>query len=92
MSRVLRWTVPVDGQSHRIAAGVRHVSSRNAHSVEVWTTPLNRPDIAVQVVATGQDYPRDWQWIGTAEVPGVLIVWHLMQTDELARDLPLVNP
>ena len=92
MSRVLRWTVPVDGQSHRIPSEIRHVCSRNAHSVEVWTTSSRRPDIAVQVVATGQDYPADWQWVGSAEVPGVLIVWHLMQTDENARDLPPVTP
>lgn len=87
MSQILRWVVPVDGQPHRIPAGVRHVAARKVDGVEVWTTPSNEPDLVVSVVGTGHSYPPHWCWVGTCLAPGGL-VWHLMDTGGSPLDLP----
>lgn len=76
---ILRWEIPVDGEDHRIPAGIVHVAAREMATVEVWTKPSNDADIMVTVVGTGHTYPEEYRYLGTALAPEGL-VWHLMKT------------
>ena len=74
----------MDDDWHRIGAGeLLHVAAREPSVVEVWTleepdgnrTPATR---TVRVYGTGQPISEaDVEFLGTALVPGVRLVWHL---------------
>lgn len=83
MSRILRETVPVDGQAHHfeINGDVLHVDSRQIDVVEFWWAETSGPKTKREftVVGTGHPYPDHWRYVGTTIAPGGALVWHLMQ-------------
>lgn len=83
MARVLKWSVPVDDQSHRIGTGpVLHVACQHyPDSVEVWTLEASEPSQwkPVQVFGTGQPLPSKWAHIGSALTASGSLVWHVFE-------------
>lgn len=88
-SRILKWTVPVDAQPHRIGGGrVVHVASQHdsRYEVQVWTLEhiggaTGRPlddERTVKVYGTGADLPPWGIPLGTALITGGL-VWHVVE-------------
>lgn len=82
MRRALRHTVPVDGEVHVIdlRGPILHVGSKgDTNRVEVWTEDTDKPrPVALTVVGTGQEWPDRAVYLGTAVVPGGVLVWHLL--------------
>lgn len=85
--RILKWTVPVDGQNHHIDSGpIVHIAcTGNPDEVHVWTDTRNDPNDGrtVRVYATGQPLPdTDITILGTAIYPSRVfphLVWHLVE-------------
>lgn len=84
-SRILRYEVPVDDQWHVLPATaptVLHVDCRHAHFVELWARDdMGTTVRAFRVYGTGQPFPPDARYEGTAIGPGGYLVWHLLSVD-----------
>lgn len=87
MSRILKWTVPVNDQPCTIGGGpVVHIASQMGVSeeVQVWTQefdgePRKR---TVQVFGTGQPLPHFSKPLGTTIVMGGRLVWHVVELQD----------
>lgn len=80
--RILKWTIPVDGQEHSIGSGpVVHVACQHdASTVEVWTDERHIVDAATaRVYATGQTLPERDEVLGSALVLDGALVWHVLR-------------
>jgi len=81
--RVLKWTVPVDDQSHHIGSGhVVHVACQGGpDTVQVWTEEYWVSDSdesngrRARVYGTGHRIPEGWDHLGSVLCDG--LVWHL---------------
>jgi hypothetical protein len=91
-SVILKWTVPVDDRSHAFewsyGATVVHVAPhpQRIDQVQVWTlsariTDPERPTETrhLRVFATGQRIPAPSTHRGTAVLPEVGLVWHVIE-------------
>lgn len=84
MTKILRYEVPVDDRWHTLIlhGPIVHVASRRPEVVEVWATDSGpTAGYTLTVVGTGQAFPPDAGYIGTAIVPGGFPVWHLIQRE-----------
>lgn len=83
--KIYRYEVPVDDQWHplSLAGIVRHVATRRPDVVEVWANhcgeEYERVDKEFRVYGTGQEWPENCRYVGTALAPGGQLVWHLME-------------
>ena len=86
MTRILKYQIPVDDQWHEHHAGFRedyfaHVGHQVEGFVTLWTVQPDYPECFpawLRVVGTGQEFPNNAAYIGTAFDPRGL-VWHLIQ-------------
>lgn len=87
MKRVLKYTVPVDGQWHEIGVGdIAFVACQNsADTVQVWvvedseanaSSPSNYVPRA-RVHGTGHPVEDDAHYAGSALAAGGSLVWHV---------------
>lgn len=85
MRRILKYTVPVDDQSHtfELTGDVLHVSPTPlGEVVEFWAEHDDEaPEFmrTYQVIPTGQEMPRCSRWIGTGRASRLKLVWHLVE-------------
>ena len=91
-TRILKWSVPVDGRDHEIGHGiVVHAVADQADVVTVWTQQTDPPQEATtmaktfaRVVATGEPWDG-WQWLhyATTRHDESGLVWHVLtRTDD----------
>jgi hypothetical protein len=86
--RILKWSVPVNDQWHRVGRGrVVHVACQHNDPsvVQVWTEeregpshPLDPMPLA-RVFATGADLPDGGEHVGSTLVYEGRIVWHVLR-------------
>lgn len=93
MKRVLKWTVPVDDDEHKIGAGpVALVACQHgSDTVQVWTEEEHGSSASfenarnVRVYGTGHLVPVEWEHLGSVIVGR--FVWHLY-AEPVESDLP----
>lgn len=91
--RVLKWSVPVDDQEHKIGVGpVVHVACQyGPESVQVWTLECvdgdftTWPKQTVRAFGTGQPIPEGWYAVGSASAAGGALIWHLFAAPATCR-------
>lgn len=87
VTRVLKWSVPVDGETHYIGRGqVVHVACQwGPGTVQVWTLEVGDEAVApatprpVQVFGTGHPVPLEFGHLGSAVWLAGSYVWHVFQ-------------
>ena len=84
MNRVIRHLIPADDATHGLGlnGAILHVATRLVDAVEVWTLDSGGPTTprTFLVVGTGHPWPDgDWTHVGTAIIPGGVLVWHLLE-------------
>ena len=81
--RVLKWSVPVDDQPHKIGTGqVVHVACQHSpESVQIWTVEIDEGSAwkPVQVFGTGHPIPTGWAHIGSTVTADGALVWHVFE-------------
>ena len=93
-TRILKWSVPVDGRDHEIGHGiVVYAVADHADTVTVWTQQTDPPQAVApaqlaktfaRVVATGEEWDC-WQWLhyATTRHDESGLVWHVLtRTDD----------
>ena len=89
--RVLRYEVPVDGESHLIPTEwyhVVHVDTRNPEIVEIWAEDIEgetHKGVCVQVFGTGHEIPITALHLGSVVTDSGNLVWHLYEVKELVK-------
>jgi hypothetical protein len=82
MAEIFRWhAIPLSGD-------VVHVAARQPDSVELWAVNSDGPAThrRFRVVGTGWPIPDGVRHVGTAIVPGGILVWHLIETPQPAEE------
>lgn len=82
MSKILKYTIPVDGEWHEITGHGTpvHVGSQRTGEVQFWA--FERPEIReyeYQVFGTGREIPDDAEYVGTTIDAGGYYVRHLVR-------------
>jgi hypothetical protein len=82
--RIFRYEIPIDGGWHKLdlTGPIVHVATREASVVEVWAVHHDdMPTVTrtVSVFGTGRPFPESCVHLGTAIIPGGLLVWHLLE-------------
>lgn len=82
--KILRYEVPVDGKVHEffLSSELVLIATRHANLVEFWTIHTEGKGLAQRffyVVGTGQDWSEHDRYLGTAIVPNIRLVWHLIE-------------
>ena len=80
-------TIPIDDMAHDYGpvGPIRRVACATKHSLAFWYevgTPGDDPRVRLAVVATGEDWPENYCWVGTCSDPVRGYVWHLLKRNE----------
>lgn len=85
---IYRYEIPVDDNWHNIplSGAILHVATRQPDRVELWALNSggSKADRMFRVYGTGQPIPDGAVHIGTAIIPGGLLVWHLFEFAQTA--------
>lgn len=84
-ARIVREQIPVDGNDHiiELTGPLLKAAARRRDVIELWrwdddSSTAHHQTLTVRAVLSGQPVPDGYAYAGTAIVPGLDVVYHLV--------------